>query len=100
MGMNLVASLFWTGMNLVCGVYKKLHYVKSYIVAEDMARCARNWVLPNIPPNGESFSDLICIFAMSVEESSITGNIWKDIGFDTLLKHFFENNSLWSKHYL
>ena len=42
MGMNPVASLFWTGMNLVCGVYKKLHYVKSYIVAEDMARCARN----------------------------------------------------------
>lgn len=30
--MNLVASLFWTGMNLVCGVWKKLHYVKKYNV--------------------------------------------------------------------
>ncbi len=29
-GMNPVASLFWTGMNLVCGVWKKLVYVKRY----------------------------------------------------------------------
>lgn len=29
-GKNLVASVFWTGMNLVCGVYKKLRYVKRY----------------------------------------------------------------------
>lgn len=29
-GMNPVASVFWTGMNLVCGVYKKLRYVKRY----------------------------------------------------------------------
>ena len=29
-GMNAVASLFWTGMNLVCGVWKKLVYVKRY----------------------------------------------------------------------
>ena len=29
MGMNAMASLFWTAMNLVCGVYKKLHYVKK-----------------------------------------------------------------------
>lgn len=28
MHMNPVSSLFWTGMNLVCGVYKKLVYVK------------------------------------------------------------------------
>ncbi len=28
MHMNTIASLFWTGMNLVCGVYKKLVYVK------------------------------------------------------------------------
>lgn len=28
MGMNILASLFWTGMNLVCGVYKKLRFVK------------------------------------------------------------------------
>lgn len=28
MHMNPIASLFWTGMNLVCGVYKKLVYVK------------------------------------------------------------------------
>lgn len=27
-GMNPLASLFWTGMNLVCGVYKKFRYVK------------------------------------------------------------------------
>lgn len=31
-GMNPVASVFWTGMNLVCGVYKKLRYVKRYVV--------------------------------------------------------------------
>lgn len=29
MGMNVISSLFWTGMNLVCGVFKKLHYVKK-----------------------------------------------------------------------
>lgn len=29
-GMNPLASVFWTGMNLVCGVYKKLRYVKRY----------------------------------------------------------------------
>lgn len=29
MEMNAIASLFWTGMNLVCGVYKKLVYVKK-----------------------------------------------------------------------
>lgn len=28
MGKNLISSTFWTGMNLVCGVYKKLCYVK------------------------------------------------------------------------
>jgi glycosyltransferase involved in cell wall biosynthesis len=28
MGKNLILSTFWTGMNLVCGVYKKLRYVK------------------------------------------------------------------------
>lgn len=28
MGKNLISSTFWTGMNLVCGVYKKLRYVK------------------------------------------------------------------------
>jgi len=27
-GNNIVLSLFWTGMNLVCGVYKKFRYVK------------------------------------------------------------------------
>lgn len=30
--MNPLASLFWTGMNLVCGVYKKFRYVKKYEV--------------------------------------------------------------------
>ena len=34
MGMSMISSLFWTGMNLVCGVFKKLHYVKSVVVAE------------------------------------------------------------------
>ena len=29
MGMNALASVFWTGMNLMCGVWKKLHYVKK-----------------------------------------------------------------------
>lgn len=29
-GMNAVASVFWTGINLVCGVFKKLVYVKKY----------------------------------------------------------------------
>ena len=29
-GMNVVVSVFWTCMNLVCGVYKKLVYVKRY----------------------------------------------------------------------
>ena len=33
MEMNTLASLFWTGMNLVCGVYKKLHYVKNTAAA-------------------------------------------------------------------
>ena len=33
MGKNVVASLFWTGMNLICGVYKKLCYVKCTDVA-------------------------------------------------------------------
>lgn len=31
-GMNHAASLFWTYMNLICGVFKKLHYVKKYKV--------------------------------------------------------------------
>lgn len=34
MGMTMISSLFWTGMNLVCGVFKKLHYVKSVVVAD------------------------------------------------------------------
>lgn len=29
-GVNVVASVFWTGMNLVCGMFKKLVYVKRY----------------------------------------------------------------------
>ena len=29
MNMNVVASVFWTGVNLVCGVYKKIFYVKK-----------------------------------------------------------------------
>lgn len=29
MHMNPIASLFWTGMNLVCGVYKKMVYVRK-----------------------------------------------------------------------
>lgn len=29
MGMNVINSMFWTGMNLVCGVFKKFHYVKK-----------------------------------------------------------------------
>ena len=29
MGMNVINSLFWTGVNLVCGVYKKFRYVES-----------------------------------------------------------------------
>lgn len=33
MGMNALVSLFWTGVNLVCGVYKKMHYVKNYSAA-------------------------------------------------------------------
>ncbi len=28
MGKNHISSIFWTGMNLVCGVFKKFHYVK------------------------------------------------------------------------
>ena len=35
MEMNTLASLFWTGMNLVCGVYKKLHYVKNTAAANE-----------------------------------------------------------------
>ena len=27
MNMNAVASVFWTGVNLVCGVYKKLFFI-------------------------------------------------------------------------
>lgn len=34
MEMNPLSSLFWTGMNLVCGVWKKLRYVKHYEVVE------------------------------------------------------------------
>lgn len=33
-GMNAVASVFWTGVNLMCGVWKKLRYVKRYEVVE------------------------------------------------------------------
>lgn len=33
MGKIAFVSLFWTGVNLVCGVYKKIHYVKNYSVA-------------------------------------------------------------------
>lgn len=29
MGMNVINSLFWTIMNIVCGVFKKLYYVKK-----------------------------------------------------------------------
>ena len=29
MKMNHISSLFWTGINLVCGVFKKIHYVKK-----------------------------------------------------------------------
>ena len=29
MKMNSVSSLFWTGMNLICGVIKKLRYVEN-----------------------------------------------------------------------
>lgn len=29
-GMNSFASIFWTGMNLICGVYKKLRYNVRY----------------------------------------------------------------------
>lgn len=35
MDMNPVASLFWTGMNLVCGAYKKVHYVKNTSSADE-----------------------------------------------------------------
>ena len=35
MEMNTLASLFWTGMNLVYGVYKKLHYVKNTAAANE-----------------------------------------------------------------
>lgn len=31
MNMNPVLSLFWTGVNLVCGVFKKVHYVKKCV---------------------------------------------------------------------
>lgn len=34
MGMNAIGCLFWTGMNLVCGVFKKLHYVKKNSAGE------------------------------------------------------------------
>lgn len=29
MGVNVFRSVFWTGINLLCGVFKKLHYVKQ-----------------------------------------------------------------------
>ena len=35
MEMNVVASLFWTGLNLICGVYKKLHYVTQNTVVNE-----------------------------------------------------------------
>ena len=35
MGMNVAKSLFWTWMNLVCGVYKKLRYVKTYATTNE-----------------------------------------------------------------
>ena len=35
MGMNALPSLFWTGVNLVCGVYKKMRYVKHITIADD-----------------------------------------------------------------
>lgn len=31
---NPLSSLFWTGVNLLCGVWKKLRYVKHYEVVE------------------------------------------------------------------
>lgn len=30
MSLSAIKSVFWTGMNLVCGVYKKLRYVSKY----------------------------------------------------------------------
>lgn len=30
MAKNVISSLFWTGINLICGVLKKLHYVKRH----------------------------------------------------------------------
>ena len=33
-GKNAIASLWWTGVNLVCGFYKKMKYVKSNPLAE------------------------------------------------------------------
>ena len=35
MGMNALASLFWTGINLFCGVYKKIYYVKQLSVENE-----------------------------------------------------------------
>ena len=35
MGMNVWASMFWTGMNLICGVFKKLYYVNKMAVADE-----------------------------------------------------------------
>lgn len=35
MEMNALPSLFWTGVNLLCGVYKKLRYVKRFTIADD-----------------------------------------------------------------
>lgn len=31
---NPISSLFWTGMNLVCGVWKKMRYVKHYEIVD------------------------------------------------------------------
>ena len=30
MSLSAIKSVFWTGLNLVCGVYKKLRYVSKY----------------------------------------------------------------------
>lgn len=33
-GKNALESCFWTGINLVCGLYKKLHYLKRNLVLQ------------------------------------------------------------------
>lgn len=35
MGMNIATSLCWTGVNLLCGVYKKLRYVRYVSVVDE-----------------------------------------------------------------